>query len=68
MATANVKSTKVCAFCKYWWDPAFKCVEPKSPNIGIWEYTSNARNMCLKTGIEKNAGNFCGKYSCRIPS
>jgi len=33
--TANVKTTKRCAFCKHWYDPANSAIEPKGKYMDI---------------------------------
>lgn len=66
MQRANVKIERHCAFCKYWYDPTNSAIVPKMPNMGIWEFDSNAKNKCLKTNIEKRAASFCSKYESKI--
>lgn len=38
MPTANIKTIKKCAFCKYWYDPTNSAISPRSPKINLWEY------------------------------
>lgn len=32
---ANIKVNKMWAFCKFWFDSANECIEPKASNIGV---------------------------------
>lgn len=67
--TADVKksSIKRCAFCKYWNDPANRCIRPKFANVGLWEYDNSAEEVCLKKGVRYKAFNSCRDYECKIP-
>lgn len=56
----NIKHTKKCAFCKYWYDPTNSAIVPKSPAIGMWEIKDiNQKCMCLKKNIPMPANAFC---------
>lgn len=66
MKLGNVKSTKICAFCKYWYDPANSAIQPKNTVAGFWEYDNNAINKCLKTNSNRMAWTSCGKFECKI--
>lgn len=56
----NIKLTKKCAFCKYWYDPINGAIEPKAPIIGLWKINDiNQRCMCMKKNIQMPAGAFC---------
>ena len=61
----NSKMRK-CAFCKYWYDPNNTCICPKAPNIGIWEYDTKAKRMCLNRNTETEGFFGCTKYECKI--
>ena len=30
MKMINIKNTKICAFCKYWYDPTNSAIKPKN--------------------------------------
>lgn len=67
MRTVNLnnKSLKICAFCKYWYDPTNSCISPKSP-IGLWEYNGEIQNKCLLTNFYKYGWMGCTKYTGKI--
>ncbi len=69
MPTFNVKnSSKICAFCKYWYDPTNSVISPKEPRLGIWNYDANATNVCTKRGGQHRACiPGCPDYECKIP-
>lgn len=62
----NIKNTKICAFCKYWYDPTNSAIKPKNTVVWFWEYNSNANNECIKTNLNKSAWNLCRKYECKL--
>lgn len=66
MDLANVKVNKMCAFCKYWYDPANSTIEPKSPSIGLWKYDSKAKRKCSMNGLDMPARASCKKYECKV--
>ena len=46
----NVKLSKKCALCKYWYDPTNSAITPVNPKIGIWEINdTDKKSKCLKT-------------------
>lgn len=64
----NVKMSKRCAFCKYWYDPTNSAILPKNPKAGIWEIAdTDKKSKCLKTNLNMRAGSMCSKdYECKI--
>ncbi len=64
--TANVKTTKRCAFCKHWYDPANSAIEPKVPRANTWIFDDHCKKMCMKKNYETSSTAFCGKYECKI--
>ena len=68
MVTINIRNTssKKCAFCKHWYDVTNSAIKPKSPQIGVWQYDTNAKEMCLIKGIETRANNSCSKFECKL--
>ena len=64
----NVKNTRKCAFCKYWYDPTNSGITPKSPNIGIWEIRDvNQKKICTKRNLQMSAGASCGNgFECKL--
>ena len=65
MSIGNIK-TRMCVFCKYWYDPTNESISPKAPQIGLWEYDEKAKRKCLKSGLNMSSKAFCGKYECKI--
>ena len=63
---ANIKSTRICAFCRNWYDPANAAIVPKAPQAGFFEYNHNARNKCMLTGLDQLSWASCGKFSCKF--
>ena len=56
----NIKNTRKCAFCKYWYDPTNSAIEPRSPKINLWKIKdSNQKCMCVKKNIQMPATAFC---------
>lgn len=68
MAITNIKNSKLCAFCKYWYDPTNQHIKVKSPLGGFWEFDQNASSMCLLWGLKKRANASCPKYQPKIPT
>lgn len=65
MATlVNVSSCKYCAFCKFWWDPTCKFIQPKIGNQ--WYYESSGKCLCVKKGIDMPAIQTCSNFRCKI--
>lgn len=64
--TVDIKCNKFCAFCKYWYDPANKYIEPHIPSSNLWKYESTAKCMCMKKNYQVGAGSYCFQYECKI--
>lgn len=61
------KHNSVCAFCRYWYDPANSYIKPQKFGTNKWSYEKNARCKCLKYGIGKPAYLHCSSYECKVP-
>jgi hypothetical protein len=59
-ATISLQSARICAFCKYWWDPACTCIRPQ--NMQFWQYEASAKCRCLKRGADMAASASCGMF------
>ncbi|MFA7056653.1 MAG: hypothetical protein WC155_03715 [Candidatus Cloacimonadales bacterium] len=60
-STANSKHTRICAFCRFWIDPANTALTHKYGDI--WEYESTIEKPCMKNGnLNKPAWAGCGKF------
>ena len=66
MPTENIKNTKKCVFCQYWFDPSFEAVEPVSPAVNMWGYKAGEKRVCTKKGISMNSDASCGNYKSRM--
>lgn len=66
MQAINIKSSKHCAICKYWYDPTNASINPKSPQINVWEFDAKAKRMCLQKGAAMSATANCGKFVCKL--
>ena len=66
MPTANIKTAKKCAFCKYWYDPTNSAISPRSLKINLWEYDDKCKKKCLQKNYDMAASAFCGKYECKL--
>jgi hypothetical protein len=66
MATTNVKIAKLCAFCKYWYDPTNQHIKPKNPMGGFWEFDMNAVCLCQKWSLKKRANASCKFYDPKV--
>jgi len=67
MQTFNVKSkSRLCAFCKYWHDPANTAITPQNVVGGFWQYDDQAWNVCKKNGFKKRSGMSCMQYECKV--
>lgn len=62
----NREGVKLCAFCKYWYDPTNQNIAPKRPVHGIWEYDAKAKCTCLLKSTQTNGKDFCNKYECKL--
>ncbi len=66
MASVNIKHCRMCAFCKYWYDPTNSAIEPSNPLAGFWHYDKDRREKCLKTNLSKSSFSSCRDYQCKI--
>lgn len=66
MEVINIKTTKKCVICKYWYDINNSSIRPRTPKINLWEYDSSQKRMCLKKNIFTQATAFCSEYICKL--
>lgn len=66
MPTVNINSTKICAFCRNWYDPANETIKPIHPSQGMWEFDFNAKKKCLKKNVDMNSTASCNQYQCKV--
>ncbi|HAS78398.1 MAG TPA: hypothetical protein DCS38_01415 [Ruminococcus sp.] len=62
----NIKASKRCGFCKYWYDPQNQYIQPITPSMGSWKLDTSAKCMCLIRNINISANNGCSRYECKI--
>lgn len=63
---ANLNVSKMCAFCKHWYDPTNECIAPKAPTIKVWSYDNTAIRQCTKRGIRTRSNSSCNKYEGKL--
>lgn len=66
MHPTSIKTTKLCAFCKYWYDPTNQYIQPSNPSCYMWKYETSAKCMCMKKNIQMEAGFNCSQYVCKL--
>lgn len=72
MLTANIRTIKKCALCKYWYDPTNSAISPRFPKINLWQYDDTARMKCLQKitkerirgGLNKREFLFVQYFDC----
>ena len=58
--TINLRNARLCAFCKYWWDPACNYILPR--NEQIWMFEPAAKCRCMKKNMDTQAQSSCGMF------
>ncbi len=66
MRTFNIKHGPLCAFCRYWFDPAGAAIRPKNTVGGFWEYDDQAWNVCKLNGHKRRSSMKCSQYECKL--
>lgn len=56
----------MCAFCKYWYDPAGRHIAPENPRGGLWKYDERAYEICQQRGTKTRSGIGCSHYVCKV--
>ena len=63
-ASVDITTTRVCAFCKYWWDPACQYIVP---HLGkTWFYNNGVKCKCIKKGVESASYHSCAMFKIKI--
>ena len=63
--TVNSKQTKVCAVCRFWYDPSGSALRPKYGDI--FEFDDTAKKHCSKNGNSNQpAWAQCGKFETKF--
>lgn len=67
MTNLNVKCARHCAFCKWWFDPAWSAIIPHKPTMGLWTVIDEkTRRMCLKRDTERAPLEYCSDFKCKV--
>ncbi len=61
----NPKSSRFCAFCKYWYDPTNNYIAPVKFST-LWEFETNAKCMCLLKKNEKQSTVSCPSFVSKV--
>lgn len=61
---ANIRNTRVCAFCKNWYDPANSAIQPYHGDF--FKYDSIAQKRCLKKKLDTKSWTSCGNFECKL--
>lgn len=65
--TINIKSGKVCAFCRYWYDPTNSFIEPVNTRTNTWKFERDVKCKCMKSNLQMFGGSKCHHYECKVP-
>ena len=61
------RGTKICAFCKHWYDPTNSAIAPKNSISGIWTYEKKTKRKCMIMNYDKPGGALgCPKFECKL--
>lgn len=66
IAYAQQRSGRVCAFCKYWYDPTNGVIRPRHLRTGVWEYDDAEKRDCLKCKFKRSAWQRCDEFESKI--
>jgi hypothetical protein len=62
-----IKSSRFCALCKHWYDPANSHLRPVVPMIGQWEIDRGVKCPCMaRNGIMTDSESICPKFEKKI--
>lgn len=62
----RTKSGRKCAFCKHWNDPDNIAINPREPEIGLWEFNRDMKSECMERDCVKMATDFCLKFESKL--
>ena len=67
MFNINIKTTKKCAICKYWYDPCNNSIIPRNPKNNLWTIDDKcSKKLCLKNNYKVNPMTYCEQYECKL--
>ena len=64
MKSFNSKMTRICAFCKNWFDPGCTAIKPRSGDF--FEIDDKVKKRCMICKLDKNALSSCGKFESKF--
>ena len=64
MKTFNVNMTKICAFCKHWFDPSCSALKPKSGYF--YEIDDKMKKRCDVYKLDKQAISYCKYFERKL--
>ena len=59
-------NVKRCAFCKFWYDPTNKYIQPHIPAQRLWKFEPYVRCKCLKTNLDVASQMSCARFENKI--
>ena len=67
MRKFNIKSpSRLCAFCRHWYDPTNSAISPSDIRGGFWNYDEKAVHKCAKNGRDMKGQMSCHLYECKL--
>ena len=67
MFNLNIKNTKKCAICKYWYDPTNSAISPRNPKLNLWTIDDRSpKKKCIKKNYEMSPMAFCQDFECKL--
>lgn len=65
LKVANSKETRICAFCRFWYDPTNSAIKPKMGNFFYFEETIS-KPCAKRDNLETPAWSSCGHFACKF--
>ena len=63
----NIKTpSRLCAFCKHWYDPTNSALVARNPAAGFWEYDPRKKSRCSMMNVETAGCQTCGKFEMKV--
>lgn len=66
MKYANAKTTKICAYCRNWYDPGNSHIKPKNVVSGMYQYDDKAKEPCAVLGLRRPSSASCAKFTNKL--
>ena len=55
-----------CVFCKNWYDPANRALQPDMPSAHQWFVDDKAENMCMYHSKKRKSLNTCSHFESKV--